>query len=201
MDHDRESIGPVEEQGRPGPGQRPSGSDAAGTRGSELEKLRERARKLAHPLRDERTGEGMVMVVEFMLAGERYVLDARYVHEVVPLKEVVPLPGAPDFVLGITNLRGEICSVVDLRKIFNLPEDHGDIRRYAVILRNEDMEFGLYADSAPEVRLLPLDSLQESLPTLTDVRAEFLKGVTDEGVVYLDAVRLLSDERITTVNQ
>ena len=162
--------------------------------------LRERARLLARPPRGEDEEGTSALVVEFILAGERYALDAQYVHEVAPLGDVVPLPGAPEFVMGIISLRGEIQSVVDLRRLFDLPADRREGRSYAVILRGPDMEFGLYADEVPGVGRLALDTMLESLPTLTGLRQEFLNGVTGEGVVYLDAARLLSDERITMIN-
>jgi len=58
------------------------------------------------------------------------------------------------------------------------------------------MEFGLLADAVLGLRHIPLNDLQHSLPTLTGLRAELLKGVTSEGLVVLDAGRLLSDSRV-----
>lgn len=163
--------------------------------------LKERADHLAVPRHEEDSDLNTAMVVEFVLAGERYVLDAGYVHEIAPLDEVVPLPGAPEFVMGIISLRGEIQSVIDLRRLFDLPEDSDEGRAYAVILRSSDMEFGLYADEVPGVGRIALETVRQSLPTLSGIREELLKGVTGEGVVYLNAARLLSDERIIDINQ
>ena len=79
--------------------------------------LKARARALARE-----SGAGTVVqtieVIEFLLAYERYAMELDHVREVFPLKEITPLPGTPPFVLGIINVRGQIVSVVDLKKFF-----------------------------------------------------------------------------------
>jgi len=63
------------------------------------------------------------------------------------------------------------------------------------------MEFGILADTILGVRNMPLGDLQPSLPTLTGIREEYLRGVTRERVVVLDARKLLSDEKIIVNEQ
>lgn len=171
----------------PGPGQ----TDA------DREILRKRAEIIARPLAGEDAGGEDLLVIEFILAGERYALDAEFVQEVAPVREITPLPGTPDFILGIINLRGAIRSVVDLRRVFGEASGGPGERGFAVILDDGDMEFGLYAEEVPGARALRPGTLAETLPTFTDVRADFLKGVTPDGMAYLDAARLLSDGRLT----
>lgn len=163
--------------------------------------LRRRAQDLARPRREEEWDRDALPVVEFVLSGERYALDAGQIREVAPIHSLLPLPGTPDFVLGIINLRGEIHSVVDLRKLFGLPEHATGKRGYAVIIHSEDMEFGLFAEEVPGAAMLRPSDLADSLPTLSDIRSEFLKGVTGQGLVYLDAVRLLADPRLAAVER
>jgi len=55
------------------------------------------------------------------------------------------------------------------------------------------MEFGILADAILGVRLLSLGQLLPSLPTLTDIRSDYLKGVTEDRLVVLDGGKLLSD--------
>ena len=158
--------------------------------------LRRRAARLARPLAAPRQGVSRNLVVEFLLAGERYALDADRIEEVAPIRELVPLPGTPPFVLGIINLRGEMRSVVDLREVFAIPGPHVRERGYMILLCNEAMEFGLFAEEILGADVLRPETLAGTLPTLTDVRAEFLKGVTAQGLVYLDADRLLASPRL-----
>lgn len=157
--------------------------------------LKERAKTLAQEEIKE-TQREEIEVVEFLLAHERYAFETAYVREVYPLKELTPLPGTPPFILGITNVRGQIVSVVDMKKFFELPEKGLTDLNKIILLHSDKMEFGVLADVITGVRKLFVDELQLALPTLTGIREEYLKGVTKERVVVLDAGEILSDEKI-----
>jgi purine-binding chemotaxis protein CheW len=142
-----------------------------------------------------------VEAVVFRLAHETYAVEARYVREVSRLENLTPLPCTPAFVLGVVNLRGQIVSVIDMRKFFALPEKGlSDLNR-VIVLRSEEMAFGLLADAIVGVGRIARADIQPSLPTLTGIREKYLQGVTREGVVVLDAARLLADERIVVREQ
>ena len=130
------------------------------------------------------------------MAYERYGIESTYVSEVYPLKDLTPLPCTPAFVLGIINVRGQIISVLDLKKFFDLPEKGLTDLNKVIILRNEEMEFGILADVILGVVNVPLSYLQPTLPTLTGIREEYLKGITGERLVILDAGKLLSSRKI-----
>jgi len=104
--------------------------------------------------------------------------------------------GAPEFVLGITCVHGQIIAVVDLRKVFGLPERGLRDSRQVIVLQSADMEFGILAERVAGVRRLPLAGLQPSLPTLTDVRAAYLRGIAPDGTVVLSAAKLLADPQL-----
>ena len=163
--------------------------------------LKARAQALARqPGQAEAAGEH-IEVVEFVLAHERYAVETRYVREVYPLENLTPLPCTPAFVLGIVNLRGEILSVIDLKKFFELPEKGLTDLNKVIVLQSGNMRFGILADAVAGVRRVPLVGIQPSLPTLTGVREAYLKGVTAERTVVLDAEKLLADERIVVQEQ
>ena len=82
--------------------------------------LKARAREMARESIATGTAE-RIEVVEFLLAGETYAVESRYVRAIHPLTSLAPLPCTPSFVLGIANVRGEILSVVDIGKFFELP--------------------------------------------------------------------------------
>jgi purine-binding chemotaxis protein CheW len=158
--------------------------------------LRLRARALARPSQDAQAAGPSLEVLEFRLARESYALETRHVQEVYPLKNLTPLPCTPAFVLGVVNVRGRITPVIDIKKFFDLP-DKGltDLHRI-ILVRGGGLELGLLADVIVGVRSLALDSLQACLPTLTGIRAEYLKGVTADRLVVLDVDRLLADPKI-----
>ena len=157
--------------------------------------LRERARALAR--QPEREAEDASLdVVVFRVADETYAVESAYVREVYPLAELTPLPCTPPFVLGIVNVRGRMLSVVDIKKFFELPEKGITDLNRVVILESERMAFGVLADAVLGARRLPVRGLQPTLPTLTDIREAYLKGVTEDRLVVLDAEKLLSDRKL-----
>ncbi|TAN45771.1 MAG: chemotaxis protein CheW [Nitrospirae bacterium] len=158
--------------------------------------LKARAQALAKVAASEDPGLERIEIIEFLLAHERYGLETRYISEVYPLKYLTPLPCTPSFVVGVVNVRGRIVSVLDLKVFFELPHKGLTDLDKVIILNNDTMEFGILADAVLGARLLPVRELQPSLPTLTEVRAEYLKGVTEDRLVVLDAEKILSDKKI-----
>ncbi|MGC1404832.1 MAG: chemotaxis protein CheW [Thermodesulfobacteriota bacterium] len=157
--------------------------------------LKTRAMALALEFEKEEPGE-RIEIVEFLLSSERYGLELRNVREVWPLKDLTPIPCTPPFVLGVINVRGQILSIIDLKKLLDLPEKGlGDLNK-VLILKSDTMEFGILADDIIGVRSVPLRELKQSVPTLTGLGQEYLKGVSKERLIVLDAGRILLDKRI-----
>lgn len=159
--------------------------------------LRVRAEALAKEPTAEKAQADSIEVVEFMLAHERYALETRFVREVYPLEVLTKVPCVPPFVLGIVNVRGAVLSILDLRVFFDLPGKGLTDLNKVVVLEEGDMVFGILADAIVGVRDLAVADLQESLPTLTEVRAEYLRGVTRDRTVVLAAEKLLAEGAIT----
>ena len=106
------------------------------------------------------------------------------------------MPCTPPFILGIINLRGEIHTVVDLKKFFDLPELGITELSKVVMIEWEGIRLGIFADAIRDVRMISPDDLHPSLPTLTGIRAQYLQGVTSDRLIVLDPGKLLSDDAI-----
>src|SRR3972149_4216610 len=180
-----------------------SAGEKAWTPGADETKriLRERALALAAEPGAIQDLDQSIEVVEFLLAHEHYAVASAFVREVYPLENLTPLPGTPAFVLGIVNLRGEIVSVIDLRKFFDLAQTGLPHLNQVIVLESGNMVFGILADAILEVRRMPLAEIQPSLLTLTGIREKYLKGITPERTVILDAGKLLTDEDIVVQEQ
>lgn len=158
--------------------------------------LKARALALAQePTPEKALAEGLE-VVEFVLASERYAIESRFIREVAVLESLTPLPCTPAFVLGVVNVRGEILSVVDLKKFFELPEKGLSDLNKIIVLQSGGMLFSILADAIIGVRCVLLDDIHPSLPTLAGIRRNYLKGITSERLIILDAGNLLADENI-----
>ena len=162
--------------------------------------LKARAQALAREPGDARDAEALE-IVEFMLAHERYGVETAFVSAIHPLTNLTPLPCTPAFVPGIVNLRGEIVSVIDLKKFFDLPEQGLTDLNKVIVLQSDAMRFSLLADVVLGVRRVPVAEIQAALPTLTGIREQYLKGVTSERTIILDAAKLLADGKIVVQEQ
>jgi purine-binding chemotaxis protein CheW len=158
--------------------------------------LRARADALAQPAVNAQPPAGGLAVLEFGLAQERYGIAAHAVREVFPLRMLTPVPCCPRFVLGIVNVRGQILPVVDIKKLFDLPDQALSELNKVIIVHDEEMELGILADVVIGMRLVPLDSIQTSLPTLAGIRERYLKGITRDRLVVLNIEKILLDPKI-----
>ena len=163
--------------------------------------LKARAQALAREPEKAQAADAQVEVLEFFLAHEKYAVESRHIREVYPLENLTPLPCIPPFVLGIVNLRGEIVSVLDIKKFFDLPETGLTDLNKVIVLQSGAMLFGILADTIVGVRRIPVAKIQPSLPTLAGIREKYLRGITPDRTVLLDAGKLLADEQIIVQEQ
>ncbi len=135
-------------------------------------------------------------VLRFTLAGEEYALETTWIREVLRSREITPLPGTPDFLAGIANLRGQIVAIFDLRRFFNLATPAGAEVARVIVLGQERVEFGMLADAVHEVALLPIEQVKEPPGSVTGIAREYLRGVTADALSVLDGAILLKDPRL-----
>jgi purine-binding chemotaxis protein CheW len=158
--------------------------------------LKARAKLLAQEP-DSTTDQAAAMeIITFRMAHETYGVESHFIREVYPLRDYCPLPCTPAFVFGLVNVRGQLISVLDLKRFFGLATQEIDNHSQVIILHHGAMEVGILADALLEVRHVRPESLQSSLPTLRGLRQEFLFGITPDRVIILDAKKLLSSKEI-----
>lgn len=157
--------------------------------------LKNRATLLAEEPR-EVVEQATIEILEFQIAGEKYGIESVYVTKILLLNDLTFLPGVPSFIVGIINVRGHIIPVIDIKKIFELSNQKSIAESNVVVIETKDAIFGIIADNISGLRFIPVNELQTSLPTLSGIRAEYLKGVTNDQVVVLDPLKLASDRNI-----
>lgn len=158
--------------------------------------LRDRALALAKPLAEIRIPAEALESLVFSLAGERYGIKMSHALEVIPLRELTPMPCTPPFVLGVVNHRGRILPVLDLRRLLDLA-DQGIAEGSRVIAVDADgISFGIYADSVSGIEQIGADEVVPPPAAVADDRQTFLLGVTGKMVAVLDLEALTRDPRI-----
>ncbi len=157
--------------------------------------LAQRAQKLARPPTSDTVAQQRFEVLEFSLAREHYGIASQYVREVFPLNDLTPVPCTPAFVLGIANVRGEIISIVDIRKFFGLPSSGITELNKVIVLEGLGMTFGVVVDFIVEVQqLAQIDLLPAT--NISGISASHLLGVTAQRMAVIDAEKLLGDKSI-----
>ena len=135
--------------------------------------------------------------VTFKLQEETYGINVMQVQEVLRYTEIAPVPGSPDYVLGIINLRGNVVTVIDTRTRFGLEPDEITDNSRIVIIEAEKQVIGILVDSVAEVVYLRGSEIDTAPNVGTDESAKFIQGVSNrdgELLILVDLNKLLSDE-------
>jgi len=138
--------------------------------------------------------------VTFQLDDETYGIDVMQIREVLRSVEISPVPGAPAFVLGIINLRGNVVAIIDTRSRFRLAQREMDDSSRILILEAGDYVVGFLVDSVSEVAELQNDKIEVAPDTGTGEASRFINGLYNREagglLILIEASRLLSDDEM-----
>lgn len=144
-------------------------------------------------------GVAAIQWVTFRLGNETYGINVMQVQEVLRVSEIAPVPGAPDYVLGIINLRGNVVTVVDTRRRFGLPSKEPDEMSRIVIIEAAEQVIGILVDSVAEVVELRTAEIETAPNVGNEDSARYILGVTSrEGklLILVDLNKFLTEEEI-----
>ena len=137
------------------------------------------------------TGSATMRAAIISLGGELFTIDLKSVREVFVVESITPVPGMPSGLVGVTNLRGTVIPLLDLRPMFAINLDA--TLRYAVVVKHENWQVGLLVDSVPEIRTLskdqflpaPVGTGEGAFPIVSTVvkLEDRLRGVLEASVV------------------
>jgi purine-binding chemotaxis protein CheW len=125
------------------------------------------------------------------LGGELFTIDLKSVREVFVVESITPVPGMPSGLVGVTNLRGTVIPLLDLRPMFGLSVV-ADLR-YAVVVQHGNWQVGVLVDTVPEIRTIakdqflpaPVGTGEGAFPFVSTVvkLEDRLRGVLETSVV------------------
>lgn len=151
-------------------------------------------------LKNQTAAEGddkILQWVTFQLEEETYGIAVMQVQEVLRYSEIAPVPGAPDYVLGIINLRGNVVTVIDTRTRFGLPAAEVTDNSRVVIIEADQQVIGILVDSVAEVVYLRTSEIDSAPNVGTEESAKFIQGVSNregELLILVDLNKLLTDD-------
>ncbi len=170
--------------------------------------LRSRARLLARPLVMEQDRQIVFELVEFKACGRRLAVETKFVDEAITIKDISLVPQTSPLVRGITNVRGQIVTVVDLSVLFDINQSAADanLRKQSskaaksasdgLILRFGALRLAVCVDEVLGVRQLDSGELSQGFTGLSDRLSQFTVALTTDLLIILDAKRIFTDGMI-----
>lgn len=144
-----------------------------------------------------KANDPVVQWVTFRLDEEIYGINVMQVQEVLRVSEIAPVPGAPAYVLGIINLRGNVVTVIDTRERLGLSSKEVDDSTRIVIIEADKQVVGILVDSVAEVVDLPMSEVESAPNVGNDESSKYIQGVAshdDELLILVDLNKLMTDE-------
>lgn len=141
--------------------------------------------------------DAMLQWVTFRLDNETYGINVMQVQEVLRHTEIAPVPGAPNYVLGIINLRGNVVTVIDTRNRFGLPSTEITDNTRIVIIEADKHVVGILVDAVAEVVYLRQSEIETAPNVGNEESSKFIQGVchkNEELLILVDLDKLLTDE-------
>lgn len=138
----------------------------------------------------------VLQYVTFRLDDETYGLNVMQIQEVLRYTEIAPVPGAPDYVLGIINLRGNVVTVIDTRRRFGLADSEVTDATRIVVMESANQVMGILVDSVAEVVYLKSSEIETAPNVGNEESAKFIQGVCNkdgELIILVEFDKMLSE--------
>ncbi len=135
--------------------------------------------------------------VVFRVGDADYALPASEVLTMDSWSGATRVPGAPPYVAGLVQIRGEVVPVVDLRARFGLPPAEASLDTRVVVVMEHDRKVGLKVDQAREVIRVDRDRVREPPEEVVRATERFVRSViqADERLLMvIDAARVVGEE-------
>jgi purine-binding chemotaxis protein CheW len=136
-------------------------------------------------------------LVVFTLADESYGVDIATVHEIIRMQHITKVPRAPEYVEGVTNLRGRVIPVVDLRHRFGLAITEHSAGTRIVVVEIGDQTIGMVVDGVSEVLRITAECIEPPSPVVSTIDSDYIRGIAkleNRLVILLSLDKVLSKE-------
>ncbi len=142
--------------------------------------------------------------IKFSLADISLAVSITSALEIGRLPDVTPLPNLPGWILGISNVRGEIVSIIDPKGFFGWPRQKKIRQPQFIIVQNQEMKVGLLVDRIAGIVSLNANETDIQDPPIdkTDLELALEPYISDVSIssgkrlYVIDVLKLLSDPRI-----
>ncbi len=146
--------------------------------------------------------EKAIRVLGFRLGDEEYAIDIMRIKEVTAFFAPTPIPRAPEYVLGILSLRGNIIPLFDPKIRLGFPDTGITEKTRIIVLKKGEEQVGIVVDATTSAVRVPTSRIEPPPPVIRGVDAEYLQGVVREGermiiIMNLDEVIRMGEKEGT----
>ena len=147
-----------------------------------------------------------IQMVLFSLNGVLYGTDVHQVREIREVQSITPVPFAPVYIEGVTNLRGEVIPVINLRRRFGIEEKEGDEKSKVmmVVQKGDNKAVGVVVDSVMEVMDISKNEIESTSDILSTAYSDCILGVAKRGeelIILLNLEKILSKKDIEITSE
>lgn len=180
------------------PNKKPQNVDASNLIGpAERQILEERARKTAKKIQSEPAFFDQSEYVVFRIEQSVYAVSSNFVSEVIKNPVITPLPQSPSQLLGLTNLRGQVITVISLEGLLPNSSLRGKPKaNFAIILKNKTLILGLGVEEILETRKIAREMILREYPGFESSKDKHVLGVTPDQILVLDIEYILNRKEI-----
>ena len=137
--------------------------------------------------------------LQFSLGSEDYAIPLLMVKEVIPTPDTVPIPNSPDYYMGVMNLRGQIISIVDLRKKLKISPSTDNSEVAVMIVSHHDFNIGLVVDKIQKVLPIEPSEVSEVPDIQSKINSQYIQGVhqsMEDLTILVDLEKLLDFNKL-----
>jgi purine-binding chemotaxis protein CheW len=138
-------------------------------------------------------------VVVFRLGSDRYGVSLDRVREIQRAGRITPVPTAPDFVVGVMNLRGNILSIIDIRIFFGLPKVTVSEKTRILVVEGEGLKIGILVEQVDEIHAIDEADVKPPLSLNKAIVEDYIKGIAThrgEMLIMVDLGKILRNPRL-----
>lgn len=141
----------------------------------------------------------LLELIIFNLENEEFGTDINQVREIIRTPPITTIPNSVDFIKGITNVRGEIAVVIDLRLRFLLPVKKEGLCKHIVMTEQGKDLFGLMVDEVTQVLRIAEKDIKPPPKLVSKINKTFINGVItidNRLIILLDLANVLLEKEL-----
>ena len=142
------------------------------------------------------------MFVTVLLGEDKFGVDVTKVQEIMGVPELARVPNARAYMKGVTNLRGSVIPLVDLRIKFSMPEREYDKLTVVMISEIKGTQIGLIVDSVQDVISMPVSNIQDTPHFSTNIDTDCIEGVgkmEENIIVIIDVDKIFTNDELAQI--